>query len=229
MHFPRSPHRWKVSPKQAVAIQRRFAARVIRSGTVPKNLDRVAGADVAFSRDGQDCIAAVVVWSIREQAVVEQHVARRPLLLPYIPGLLSFREAPALLAVLRKLKYEPDAFIFDGQGLAHPRRLGLACHVGLILDRPSLGCAKSVLVGKFDSPSNQIGNHTPMMHRGETIGAALGTRLGVKPVYVSIGHRLNLQQAIRIVLSCCIGYRLPEPTRLADQLVSKRKGDKPVG
>ena len=168
-------------------------------------------------------IAGLVVWDVKVKMVVEQHVVRRPVRFPYVPGLLSFREAPAILAVLRKMKSDPDAFLFDGQGLAHPRRFGLACHVGLLIDRPSLGCAKSLLIGTCDPPASSVGTTTPIRHHGECVGAVLRTRERVKPVYVSIGHRLSLTAAVRTVLAGCTRYRLPEPTRLADKLVAREK------
>lgn len=211
-----------VTPHRAIEIQRELSGRIIHTGQ-PEKLSLVGGADLAFSPDKQDCIAGVVVWDIRADQVVEQHVVRRPAVFPYIPGLLSFREAPALVAVLREIRCEPDAFIFDGQGLAHPRRFGLACHVGLLIDRPSLGCAKSVLVGTCDMPSPAKGSTTVLEHNGECIGRAVRTREDVKPVYVSLGHRLSLQAAVTITLACCTRYRLPEPTRLADQLVAHER------
>ena len=218
----RTPHSWSVTPRQAVAIQRELAARVIPRGRVPK-LRLAAGADLAFSPDRKECIAGVVVWDVGSAEIVEQHVVRQPTRFPYVPGLLSFREAPAILAALRKVRAAPDVFLFDGQGLAHPRRFGLACHVGLILDRPSLGCAKSLLVGSFTAPARARGATTPLVHDGETVGMIVRTRDGVKPVYVSVGHRLSLDAAAEITLACCIRYRLPEPTRLADKLVAREK------
>jgi deoxyribonuclease V len=164
-----------------------------------------------------------VVWDVRAQQVVEQHVTYRPTRFPYVPGLLSFREAPALVAVLRKLRCEPDVFMFDGQGLAHPRHFGLACHMGILIDRPSLGCAKSLLVGTCETPQPARGSTAPLEHRGERIGMAVRTRDNVRPVYVSIGHRLSLSAAVKVVLASSIGFRLPEPVRLADQLVAREK------
>jgi deoxyribonuclease V len=191
---------------------------VIPTGDLPR-LYLVAGADCAFSPDGGECIAAVVVWDVSARQVVEQVVVRRPLRFPYVPGLLTFREAPAILAAIRKLRREPDVFLFDGQGYAHPRRFGLACHLGVLMDRPSLGCAKSILVGNAGTPGVRRGSTAPLVHDGEQIGAAVRTRDGVKPVYVSIGHRLSLDAAVEIVLACGDGFRLPEPTRRADILV----------
>jgi deoxyribonuclease V len=185
----------------------------------------VAGGDVAFTRDGKHLIAGWVVWDIDAQAVVETAVALLPVRFPYVPGLLSFREAPALIAAARKLEIEPDAFMFDGQGLAHPRRFGIACHVGLLIDRPSLGCAKSRLCGEADAPAAARGSSQPLHLDGRTLGRVVRTREGVKPVFVSVGHRMTLQNAVRLTLRCCTKYRLPEPTRLAHQLVTSCRED----
>ncbi len=230
MHIPRIPHRWSVTPKRAIAIQRELAACVVRENTggqaasgTRRDLHLVAGADLAFSRDGADCIAGVVVWDVAGEEVIEQQVARKPVRFPYVPGLLSFREVPALLAALRKLRTAPDAFIFDGQGYAHPRRFGLACHAGVILNRPAVGCAKSRLIGEHDEPKSAAGSVSWLTDQGERIGAVVRTRDGVKPVYVSVGHCVSLAQAIRIVLACTTRFRLPEPTRLADQLVTRAR------
>ena len=194
MKIPRVPHSWSVTPAQAVAIQRRLAARVVCRGRVP--IPRlVAGADLAFSPDGKDCIAGVVVWDLPRREIVEQRVARRAVQFPYVPGLLTFREAPALLAALKQLRCEPDVFMFDGQGYAHPRRFGLACHMGVLLDRPSVGCAKTILIGRCIPPAQQRGAAGDLIHNGERIGMAIRTRERVKPLYVSIGH----------------GYRYPAP------------------
>lgn len=204
-------------------IQRRLARRVIRDGD-PRRVKLVAGADLAFSTDQTECIAGVAVWDVDARDVVEERVVRRPVRFPYVPGLLSFREAPSILSALRGLKSEPDVFMFDGQGFAHPRRFGLACHVGLILDRPSLGCAKSLLVGTHREPGLKKGSLAPLDHDGECVGMAVRTRDTVKPVYVSVGHRLSLDAAVDITLACCTRYRIPEPTRLADQLVARERG-----
>ncbi len=218
MRIARALHSWSVLPAEAIAIQRRLASRVRPTGRV-RRLRLVAGADLAFSKDKSTCIAGVVVWDVKLQEVVERQVVRRAVRFPYVPGLLSFREAPALIAALRKISCEPDAFMFDGQGYAHPRRFGLACHVGVQLERPSFGCAKSVLTGKYDMPDEAFGSISPLVDGDECVGMAVRTRQRVKPVYVSVGHRLSLSSAVDITLACCTRYRLPEPTRLADQLV----------
>jgi deoxyribonuclease V len=225
MKIAEAPHGWSVTPRRAIEIQRELAGKVrIRPPHGP--LKRVAGIDAAFSRDGRSCIAGVVVWDRFGRRVIEQHVARRALRFPYVPGLLSFREAPALLAALGMLRATPDAIICDGQGVAHPRRFGLACHVGLITGLPTLGCAKSRLTGDHFNPGPLRGARVPLMDRGEVIGAVLRTRDGVSPVYVSVGSDFDLRTAIRLVLQCSAGRRLPEPVRLADRLVARSKSRK---
>lgn len=183
----------------------------------------VAGLDSAFSSDGKRCIAAAVLWDRRQRVVVEQHIAVRRVRFPYVPGLLSFREAPALLAALRKLRRTPDALMCDGHGFAHPRRFGIACHIGLICKLPTIGCAKSVLVGAEGLLGQARGSRSALTDNGEFIGSVLRTRDGVKPVYVSVGHRVDLRTAERIVLDCAVAYRFPEPTRRADRLVAAAK------
>lgn len=222
MRIPPLPHRWKIAPKEAIAIQRRLAGRIICRGCVP-GARIVAGADVAFSPGGLECIAGVVAWDVRERAIFEHRVVRKPVRFPYVPGLLSFRETPALLAAIRKLKCEPDVFMFDGQGFSHPRRFGLASHAGLLMDRPAIGCAKSLLIGEYGEPGPARGSKSPLIHNGEVIGMAIRTRDRCRPVFVSVGHRISLNEAVRITLACCGRYRMPEPTRLADILVSREK------
>jgi deoxyribonuclease V len=218
MNLPKPLHRWDVTPAQAVAIQRRLAARIV--SVKPRSAFRyVAGLDAAFTSDGRWCVAAVVVWDADERRAVERQLAKRRLAFPYVPGLLSFREAPALLATLSKVWHTPDVLICDGQGFAHPRRFGIACHVGLLAGIPSLGCAKSILVGEHGPLGSRRGLAVPLMDRGERVGTVLRTRDGVKPVYVSIGHRIDLTTAEELVLKCAAGFRLPEPTRLADHIV----------
>jgi deoxyribonuclease V len=183
----------------------------------------VAGLDAAFITERKQCVAGVVLWDAAEQRVVEQHTALCPLTFPYVPGLLSFREAPALLAALRKLEQPPDVLMCDGQGLAHPRRFGIACHLGLICRLPALGCAKSRLIGVHDEPRLGRGATTPLHHQGAVVGVVLRTQTGIRPVYLSVGHLLDLATAERIALGCAVRYRLPEPTRLADHLVAQTK------
>ncbi len=222
MRIPRAPHSWSLTPRAAIALQKELASRV-QVVKPPGELRFIAGLDAAFSADGQRCLAAVVLWDVRACCVVEQHTAAGKLTFPYIPGLLSFREAPALLAVLRKLKRAPDALMCDGQGIAHPRRLGIASHVGIICDLPTIGCAKSRLCGEHTEPSQTRGSSVPLMDGTDQIGEVLRTQDGVKPLYVSVGHRCDLAGARQLVLACAVRYRLPEPTRLADRLVAAAK------
>jgi deoxyribonuclease V len=218
MHVPRAPHRWAVTAQQASAIQRRLAGRVQQLPLArPPRL--IAGLDAAFSGEDRWCLAAAVLWDMHEQTVIEQHVAVRPLTFPYVPGLLSFREAPAVLAALRRMRTPPDVLIYDGHGVAHPRRFGIACHLGVILDRPTIGCAKSRLIGTHREPGSRRGSIAPLRDAAEVIGCVLRTQRSVRPVFVSVGHLIDLRAAQQIVLACTVRFRLPEPTRLADQLV----------
>ena len=225
MKIPRAPHRWALSPREAAAVQRALAARV-RSAVSRPTPRYVAGLDVAFAPAGDAAIGGVVLWDRRARQVVEQHTATRRGLFPYVPGLLSFREAPVLLAALRKLARDPDALMCDGHGLAHPRRFGIACHLGVLTDLPTVGCAKSRLVGHHETVDEDRGARSPLTDSGQVIGSVLRTRTGVKPLFVSVGHRVDLAQAERLVLDCTAGYRLPEPTRLADKLVARAKRDR---
>lgn len=218
MNSPRPLHKWHLSPKQAIALQRRLAARV-RETPLRRPVRYVAGVDAAFGPDGRWCVAAAVLWDLREHELIEQQVAARRLTFPYIPGLLSFREAPAELDALGRLRRTPDAILCDGHGRAHPRRFGIACHIGLLTGLPTIGCAKSVLVGEHGVLARARGSRAPLVDRAERVGTVLRTRDGVRPVYVSVGHRVDLRSAERIVLECGAGFRLPEPTRAADHLV----------
>ena len=216
-------HSWDVTPREAVAIQRELAGRV-EAMTPPGFAPAVvAGLDAAFPKGGRECVAAAVAWSVRERRVLEERVARRPLTFPYVPGLLSFREAPAVLAALSELTTPVDALLCDGQGLAHPRRFGLACHLGVLTGIPAVGCAKSVLVGEHGDLGPARGTRVPLEHREERVGTVLRTRDGVRPVFVSVGHRMDLPAAEALVLACAIGFRLPEPVRRADRLVSQAR------
>jgi len=175
----------------------------------------VAGADCALGSDGR-IHAAVLVFSFPELIQLERSSACLPLRFPYVPGLLSFRECPVLLKAISRLKTVPDVVFVDGQGLAHPRRMGLACHLGLWLDRPTVGIAKSALVGEFQGLGRSKGSSAELVDAGEVVGVALRTADGVKPVFVSPGHRMTLKDAVRLTLACCDGYRIPKPTREAD-------------
>lgn len=221
MRIPEPPHDWTLTPREAIAVQIELAGQV--ELTDPGPIRRVAGVDCAFADEGKRCLSAVVVWDIERAEVMEEQTASAPCPMPYIPGLLSFRELPAVLAGLSRLSTEVDAVMCDGQGIAHPRRFGLASHLGLILGVPTVGCAKSRLVGTYRTPGQKRGASTRLLNRGEVVGRVVRTRTGVKPVFVSPGHRMTLDAAERLVLRCGAGYRLPEPTRLADRRVAALK------
>ncbi len=209
-----SLHSWQASTAQALEIQQRLAAQVSKRSevTTPRF---IAGVDISAGKGAGMATGAVVILNYPELRVVETKVAQGRLDFPYIPGFLSFRESPLTLAACQKLTISPDLILVDGQGIAHPRRLGLASHLGLFLNTPTIGCAKSILCGSHEAPGAEPGSYTEVVDKGEIIGAALRTKLGVKPVYVSIGHKIDLNTAIYWVMKCCHGYRLPEPTRLA--------------
>lgn len=212
-------HRWDLTPREAVALQAELAARVVRVDAV-REVRRVAGVDVGFEDDGKVTRAAVAVLDFPGLALAERVVARAPTRFPYIPGLLSFREAPAVLAAFARLRTPPGLILYDGQGIAHPRRFGIASHVGLLLDTPTIGVAKTRLVGEHRALPARKGAWVPLVDRGETIGAVLRTRAGVAPLFVSIGHRVSLEAAVRWVMACTTRYRLPETTRWAHHLAS---------
>ncbi|MHC4953988.1 MAG: deoxyribonuclease V [Planctomycetota bacterium] len=198
------------------AVRRQLELRdqiVVKGG--PRRVRRVAGADISYDRGSDHFFAAVVVLSYPDLVVVEEAHAEGKSPMPYIPGLLSFREGPLLLRAFKKLRGVPDLVLFDGHGLAHPRRFGVACHLGLLLDLPSIGCGKSRLVGEHDEPGQKVGDSVPLKFEGRRIGSVVRTRPGVKPLYVSPGHRIGFPQSVRWVLGCCAGYRQPEPTRWA--------------
>lgn len=214
MNIPRTG-RWDVTPAEAAQIQLETSARVVEHDQ-PGPVRYVAGVDVGFEgADNRTARAAVVVLRLADLTPVDCALARLPVTFPYIPGLLAFREAPVILQALEQIQVQPDAIIVDGHGRAHPRRMGIACQLGVELDLPTVGCGKSILVGKADEPENVVGAWTALVHRGETVGAALRTRVGVSPIYVSIGNKVSLEGAIALVLKCCTRYRLPETTRYA--------------
>ncbi|MHC4608006.1 MAG: deoxyribonuclease V [Planctomycetota bacterium] len=201
-----------LTPRRAVALQERRRDRVIRRRTF-RNLRRVAGVDISIRNDRARAAVVVLRWPGMEP--LEIAAAVRPVEFPYVPGLLAFREIPSILDAFRKLKERPDILFVDGQGLAHPRRFGIACHLGVELDLPSLGCGKSRLVGEHRDPAKRRGARATLRHGGEVVGSVVRTRDGVKPVYISIGHRIDLATAVRLVLRACSKYRLPEPIRCA--------------
>lgn len=206
---------------RAQTLQARLRRRVrIRGG--PRHVRLVAGADLAYRGDGSRAWAAVVLWSPHDGAVVETVTASGRLSFPYVPGYLSFREGPLLLRAFGRLRHRPDLVLFDGQGIAHPRGLGLASHLGVLLDLPSVGCAKSRLVGEHGLPGPRRGAFTPLLLEGRCVGAVLRTRDGVTPLWISPGHRIGIRQAVTWALACC-RTRVPEPIRLAEQVANRLK------
>jgi deoxyribonuclease V len=208
-------HRWDLSPQEAFALQSELAAQVETQARLG-SIQCVAGVDVSIRDDVAR--AAVVVLDIQSLAPIDYAVATRPVTFPYIPGLLAFREGPTVLEAIERVTVRPDLLIFDGQGLAHPRRLGIASHIGVLVDLPSIGCAKSRLCGQYKEPGQDAGGYSYLVDKGEIIGAVLRMRRRVKPVYISIGHRIDLATSIEYVLRCGRGYRLPETTRWAHRV-----------
>lgn len=220
-------HQWNVSPAEARTIQADLAGQVDLNDAVSLDtIETVAGVDNSYvTMDGQTtACAVVVVLAFPEMRAIETVIAWRPVAFPYVPGLLSFREGPAVLAACAELTVEPDVLLFDGQGYAHPRRLGLASHLGVLLDRPAIGCAKSRLIGHCEEPERGFGARTPLVDRGEVVGAAVRTRPQHKPLFVSPGHKVSVETAVAIALACCReGSFLPEPTRLAHETVTRER------
>lgn len=213
-------HDWNLTPEAAVALQQSLRQKVITVDQLSA-VQTVAGIDVGFEDEGATTRAAVAILSFPDLQLVDRVVARLPTTFPYVPGLLSFREVPAVLKALEKLKQLPDLLLCDGQGTAHPRRLGIACHIGLLTNQPAIGVGKSLLVGTYRDVPDEKGAWTPLIHKGETIGAVLRTRVGTKPLFISPGHRISLETAIDYVMRCTTKYRLPETTRQAHKLASE--------
>lgn len=220
----RALHPWDVSPKEAARIQSELAARVIREGDLPDDaVHYIAGSDVSFDKPNGRAVGAVVVVRYPSLEVVERVSVEAPVAFPYVPGLLSFRETPVLLGAFERLRHTPDLLMVDGHGYAHPRRFGFACHLGLLLDLPTIGVAKSRLIGEAEVVAGPRGSRGSITDNGEVIGSMLRTRQGVRSIYVSVGHRIGLAAAERWVLASGAGYRVPEPTRLADRLAGEAK------
>ncbi len=207
------------SPTEAIALQKRLAAKVVLKDDLPP-INYVAGVDVGFPRGGEVTRAVVAVLNYPDLTLAEYALIHRPTEFPYIPGLLSFRELPAILEAYEKLTIKPDLILSDGQGIAHPRRLGIASHLGLVIDKPTIGVAKTRLVGSHHTPPNERGGWVPLMDGEEEIGAVLRSRVDVKPLYISPGHRISLTSSIQWVMRCTSRYRLPETTRWAHRLAS---------
>jgi deoxyribonuclease V len=222
-------HDWKLDIPTAIALQRELAQRVILEDHVGE-VHFVAGVDMAINEEHEAVRAAVVLLSYPDMEIVERHIYEEPLRMPYIPGLLSFREAPAVLGAVDQLRQRPDLIMADGQGIAHPRRLGIASHLGLWLDIPTIGCAKSLLTGTYkkEELGEEAGSWVPLISKKETIGAVVRTRTKVNPMFISSGHLISLETSIRYVLACSKGYKLPEPTRQADKLSKDNAWEEPV-
>jgi len=209
-----SLHPWDLTPGEAVELQRHLRSRLKLEGGA-LTLRYVAGADISYSRSRDRAVAAVAVLTFPDLEVVEVGLAQGTPAFPYVPGLLAFREVPLLLEAFQGIRTEPDAVLVDGHGIAHPRRFGIACHLGLLLERPTVGCAKSLLVGRPEEPPDQPGAWVYLVDGEERIGAILRTRRGTSPVYISPGHLVDIPQAVEIAWRCCRGHRLPEPVRVA--------------
>jgi len=219
--------RWDLTPDEAIALQREMASQVqLMNSFDPETLGTIAGIDASYRDDPETGVgtsyAAVVVLRFPDLQLVEQTVAKTEVAFPYVPGLLSFRETPGVLAALRQLTVRPDLLMLDGQGVAHPRRLGIASHVGLLTDTPAIGVAKSVLTGRYENLGEQAGDSAPLVYKGETIGTVLRSKVRTNPLILSPGHKIDLPTAVRLVQQCLRGYRLPEPTRQADKLAGER-------
>jgi deoxyribonuclease V len=213
-------HSWDVSPDGAIKIQEELRTYLFIQPLPKGDILSVGGVDIAYFGDW--LIEATVVMSFPSLEMIGQATAYLPVTFPYIPGLLSFREAPAILESMGKLESLPDVLLVDGHGMAHPRHFGIASHIGVLLDLPSIGCAKSLLIGEHEPLPETVGSSSDILHGSEIVGLALRTRKGVKPVYVSVGHKIDLPSATEIILACSKGFRLPEPIRYAHNLANQK-------
>ncbi len=211
-------HSWEVSPQEAIKIQKDLKSNISLKKSFSK-IDKIAGADVSYYQNKM--IAGVIIFEFPNLKAIEKQSFTSQVNFPYIPGLLTFREGPSILAAFKKIKNEPDIILFDGQGIAHPRRMGIATHLGLFLDKPTIGCAKSRLSGKYTTVGERKGDYAPLKEGKEVLGAVLRTRKGVKPIFVSPGHKIDLPNSIEIVLKCIVKYRLPLPVREAHIFVNQ--------
>jgi len=211
-------HPWNLSEEQALQLQQELATKVIKYDQL-NEIQLIAGVDVAYAKENDKLVAAVVILDADTLDVVESVTAEDNVQFPYIPGLFSFRELPSLIKAFAKLQRTPDLIVCDGQGYAHPRRFGLACHLGVIFDVPTIGCGKTRLLGEYDKPDTERGTMAPLIDNGEVIGNVLRTQTDINPIYVSIGHRVSLSTACKWILKLSPKYRLPETTRQADQAV----------
>jgi len=215
-------HSWEVSPQEAIKIQKDLKSNISLKKSFSK-IDKIAGADVSYYQNKM--IAGVIIFEFPNLKAIEKQFFISPVNFPYIPGLLTFREGLSILAAFKKIKNEPDIILFDGQGIAHPRRMGIATHLGLFLDKPTIGCAKSRLSGKYTTVGEKKGDYAPLKEGKEVLGAVLRTRKGVKPIFVSPGHKIDLPNSIEIVLKCIVKYRLPLPVWEAHIFVNQIRND----
>lgn len=222
-------HSWELTPTEAIALQNKLASQIVVEDHVGE-VRFVAGVDMAINENNAMARAAVVLLSYPELDLVEKHIYEEQIRMPYVPGLLSFREAPAVLGALNKLRQRPDLIMVDGQGIAHPRRMGIGAHIGLWVGIPTIGCAKSILCGHFDKDAlaEEAGAWVPLIYKKETIGAVVRTRTHVNPMFISPGHLISLPTSIHYVLTCGKGYRLPETTRQADKLSKDNDWKEPL-
>lgn len=223
------PDPWPTDAASAIALQRQLRSQINTTDQLPNVIRHVAGVDAGFEQQGTMTRAAVVVLSFPDLTPVDEALVRSPTTFPYVPGLLSFREIPAILQALNQIDIQPDIILCDGQGIAHPRRLGIATHLGLIIDRPTIGVAKSRLTGTYAEVPPEKGQWVPLRDGQECIGAVLRSRTGTKPLYISPGHRISLETSLNYVLRCTPKYRLPETTRYADRLASSGQGQSALG
>jgi deoxyribonuclease V len=222
---PNQPRlRWPKNRIQALRLQQRLSKAIVLDTPLAEP-QLIAGADISYCKSSDKLYAGVIVFSYPKLKIIERQYAIAEASFPYISGYLSFREGPALFKAISNLQHKPDLWVFDGQGIAHPRALGLASHLGVLLGKPSIGCAKSRLCGEYAPLSNQAGAYSKLIYKGQPIGAVLRTRTGVKPVFVSPGHLIGLEDCIKIIINCCRGYRLPEVTRLAHQYVNELRNE----
>lgn len=221
--FSKNLHNWNITAKEAIKIQEDLSKKVIIKNEFSK-IKKIAGADAAYLlKEENKVIAAVVLFSFPELEVIEYSFAIKKVYFPYIPGLLTFREGPALVYAIKQLNEQPDLIMFDGQGIAHPRGLGIASHLGVALDMVTIGCAKKRLIGRWENLGEDKGEYVPLIKNGKRIGVVLRSRKGVKPIFVSPGHKIDIETSVDFVLKCLSRFRLPEPTRKAHQLCEKIK------
>ena len=221
-------HTWNVDYRKARSLQERLTSLLVLHDRLPGKIRTIAGTDISYTKRSGLLFAAAVVLDYPSMTVIEEASAVEEVHFPYIPGLLSFREGPPLIAAFEKLKRRPDVVMLDGQGIAHPRGLGLASHMGLFLDIPTIGCAKTRLVGLFDEPPLEAGSMSELLYEGMVVGVALRTKRNVKPVFVSQGHKVGLATAVSLVLSSARGYRIPEPTRQAHMAVNRLRKEQKI-